>query len=463
MKKILALLIAIFIISSFVACSDNDRTGMSISEKNSNNKKDKQSDKVDISEKGDSKGKKDITNTDEIEETSDIDPQNSSDGNEDNNSLIDNNPFFDSEEKKESDKPAPQPHSPSQSEDYVSSLMSQMSLSEKIYQLMFVKPETITGTSAVTSAGTTTENALKKYPVGGLVYFAYNLQNRDQTSAMIRNSQSYSKIPLFIAVDEEGGVVSRLGSNPNMGTVKHPAMAQVGQRNDPNEAYGIGKQLATDLKSLGFNVDFAPCADVLVNPNNTEIGSRSFGSDPNVCANMVQNVVLGLEENGVSSTLKHFPGHASASVNTHDSPARSQRTYDELRNCEFLSFKAGIDVNVDFIMVSHMTLVNATKEKVPCTLSKEVITDWLLGELGYSGIVITDSLEMKAITNVYGTGDAAVRAISAGADMLLMTPDVKSAHDAIYNAVKSGKLTEERIDKSVRKILTAKYKNGIIK
>lgn len=381
----------------------------------------------------------------------------------------------DSEEKeKNNEETTAEPLSQEEIDKNIDTLMSQMSLSEKIYQLMFVKPEAITGISVVTAAGSTTENALKKYPVGGIVYFAYNMENREQTIEMINNSQKYSAIPLFIGVDEEGGNVSRLGSNYNMGTTKHPAMADVGKRNKPQEAAEIGTQLATDLKSLGFNVDFAPCADVLVDADNSEIGNRSFGSDPKVCANMVQNVVLGLEENNVSATLKHFPGHASATKNTHDSPSESTRTLEELKSCEFLPFKSGIDVNVDFIMISHMTLVNATNEttvssitkneiKLPSSLSKEVITDWLIGELGYKGIIITDSLEMKAITNEFGVGTAAVRAIDAGADMILMTPDVKTAHDAIFSAIERGELTEERIDQSVRKILSAKYKNGIIK
>lgn len=347
-------------------------------------------------------------------------------------------------------------------DDFVSGLMEKMTLSEKIYQLMFVRPEAITGVGTVTAAGKTTEESLRKYPVGGIVYFADNLIDRKQTTEMIKNTQSYSAIPLFIGVDEEGGNVSRLGSNPKMGTTKHPPMEQIGKENDAKKAYEVGATLAKDLKSLGFNVDFAPCADVLVNKDNTEIGSRSFSSDPNVASQMVGEVVSGLEDNNVSATLKHFPGHGSTHINSHKSRSESERSIDQLRQCEFLPFKKGIEKNVDFIMISHMSLVNATTEKCPSSLSKEVITDMLIEELGYKGIIITDSLEMGAITDEYGTGNASVKALNAGADMLLMPPDAAKAHSTIMNAVTEGKISEERIDLSVRKILTLKYEKELI-
>ncbi|MBQ4629488.1 MAG: hypothetical protein IJB70_00660 [Clostridia bacterium] len=382
-------------------------------------------------------------------------------------SYMEKTPFIESEtDKEDSDnpsKPDATTDKASECEEFVSGLMSQMSLSEKIYQLMFVRPETITGVGNVVIAGETTKASLEKYPVGGLVYFASNLESREQTIQMIQGTQSYSAIPLFIGVDEEGGDVSRLGSNPAMGTTKQPAMSTIGAKNSKTEAYNVGKQLAADLSALGFNVDFAPCADVLVNKDNSEIGNRSFSSDPKVCSNMVANVVPGLEENNVSATLKHFPGHGSTYTNSHNGRSESERTIEELRKCEFLPFEAGIENGVDFIMVSHMSLVNATEEKIPSSLSKEVITDMLINELGYEGIIITDSLEMGAITKEFAPGMASVKAINAGADMLLMTPNVKNSHDAIMNAIKNGEITEERINESVKKILTLKYEKGMMR
>lgn len=343
----------------------------------------------------------------------------------------------------------------------VEKMMNDMTLSDMVYQMMFVTPESITKVGTAVQAGEATKKAIEKYPVGGIVYFAANFENRDQTISMIKNTQSFSKIPLFISVDEEGGVVSRLGSNPNMGVEKRPAMKTIGETKDYKKAYEIGEGLANDLKQLGFNVDFAPDADVLINENNTEIGDRSFGSDPKLVAEMVKNVVEGMQKNGVSSTVKHFPGHGSTYSNSHTGYSESKRTIEELRESEFLPFKSAIDANVDFIMISHMTLVNATTEKVPCSLSKEVITDWLKSELGYKGIIITDSFSMGAITEKYSVGDASVKAVKAGADMILMTPDVQAAHDAIMKAVQSGEISEDRIRESVKKILLLKLRKNM--
>ncbi len=337
-------------------------------------------------------------------------------------------------------------------------VLEAMTLSEKIYQMMFVTPESITEVGQVIAAGEKTKEALSKYPVGGIIYFASNFKDKEQTKTMIENTKSYSRIPLFIGVDEEGGIVSRLGSNPSMGVTHFPPMAEIGKTLDAARAYEVGKTLGEELSDLGFNVDFAPVADVLINKNNTEIGSRSFGSDALVVSTMVKNVVSGLEEKGVSSTLKHFPGHGSTSVNSHNGRSESNRTKEELLACEFLPFIEGIKAGCDFVMISHMTLVNATEEKVPSSISKEVITHMLKDELGFKGIVITDSFSMGAITKEYSENEAVIKAIKAGTDMILMPKDVKGTHDAIENAVISGEITEERIDESVKKILEIKYR-----
>ena len=354
--------------------------------------------------------------------------------------------------------PAPSEDPNAIQEDMVQKLMQDMTLSDMVYQMFFVTPESITKIGTAVAAGETTREALKKYPVGGLVYFSKNFESREQTAQMISNSQSYSKIPLFISVDEEGGRVSRLGSNAAMGTTKHPPMKQIGDTKDPQKAYAVGKTLATELKALGFNVDFAPDADVLVNPNNTEIGDRSFGSDPALVSKMVESVVKGMQENGLSATLKHFPGHGSTQVDSHTGYSASTRTAEQLRLTEFLPFQAGVGAEADFVMVSHMTLVNAVTEKVPASISKEVITDMLLHELQYKGIVITDSFSMGAITEAYSAGDAAVRAVKAGVDMILMPFDLEAAHRTIVGAVQSGEISQARIEQSVRKILTLKVK-----
>lgn len=345
---------------------------------------------------------------------------------------------------------------------FVSELMTSMSLDEKIYQLFFVKPETIIESDPVVSAGEETSNALAQYPVGGIIYFSENIQTREQTIEMIKNSQDYSKIPLFIGVDEEGGTIARIGNNVQMGTTKLPSMEKIGSSGDSRKAYEIGETLAADIGELGFNVDFAPVADIIVNKKNTEIGDRSFGEDPELVSEMVIAEVKGLQENNVSAVLKHFPGHGSTVSNSHEGNSVSLRTLEELEKAEFVPFREGIEAGADFVLVSHMTLVNATKEKVPASLSGEVITGWLKGKLNYDGIVITDALRMKAISDDYSSAEAAVKTIKAGSDMILMPENVYEAYNGIADAVENGDITEERIDSSVKKILNLKFEKGLL-
>jgi len=357
-------------------------------------------------------------------------------------------------EKEETKKPEEDKGTQSkpQQQGGVDEIISGMTLDEKIYQMFFVAPEAITKVGTVTVAGDTTKQALQKYPVGGIIYFASNLQNRSQVQKMIANSQSYSKIPLFIGVDEEGGTVSRLGSNSNMNFPKYGNMSDVG---NSQEANNIGKNLGVELKKLGFNLDFAPVADVITNNNNTVVKKRSFGTDANRVANMVENFVKGMESQNVSSVLKHFPGHGSTAGDTHNGVATTNRTLEQLRNAELKPFKKGIEAGSDFVMMAHITLTNIDSS-VPATFSKKIVTDILRNELGYNGIVITDAMNMGAIVNQYTTGEAAVKAIQAGVDMILMPTNIDAVHSTIKSAVQNGTISEERINESVRRILTVK-------
>ncbi len=347
--------------------------------------------------------------------------------------------------------------------DLVERIMSEMTVSDMVYQMMFVTPESITNVGAVIQAGETTKKAIEQYPVGGLVYFDKNFETREQTVTMLKNTQSFSKIPLFLGVDEEGGRVSRVGKNPEMGVTHHPPMKQIGDTNNKAEAYAVGQTLGRDLSALGLNVNFAPVADVLVSAGNEEIGDRSFGTEPDAVSAMVEEIVKGMEENGLSAVLKHFPGHGSTQANSHLGTSESIRTLDEIKSAELLPFVSGIHAGAGMVMVSHMTLTNATEEKVPCSVSKEIITDLLINDLGYNGLIITDSFQMKAITERYTAGEAAVKAVEAGVDMILMPASLTEAHKAIVDAVDSGAVSKKRIEHSVRKILTVKHQKGMLK
>ncbi len=318
--------------------------------------------------------------------------------------------------------------------------MDAMTTEEKVYQLFFVSASSVE----------------EELPVGGIVLFAADIESDSQVKEKIAGYLENKKIAPFIGVDEEGGIVSRAGANPLVSVTHFPPMAEIGASGDEEAAKNVGKTLGAELSALGFTVDFAPVADVLVNKDNKEIGNRSFGADADAVAKMVASEVKGFKESSMLCALKHFPGHGSTAVNSHNGRAESARMLSELRACEFLPFKAGIDAGADFVMVSHMALTADGFENVPSSLSRRVITDLLKGELGFSGIVITDALNMGAVTEEYSPGEAALAAINAGADMLLMPEDLSEAKEAIISAVSEGKIAEERIDESVKKILRAK-------
>lgn len=339
-------------------------------------------------------------------------------------------------------------------------LLSSMTLEDKIYQLFFVTPEALTDMGCVTAAGETTKNAIESRPVGGVIYFAKNFETPTQTKDMLSGIQSFSRIPLFLAVDEEGGRVSRLGANSAMNFPHLPPMGTIGASDDTGKAYDAGLTIGRALFDLGFNVDFAPVADVLIHPNNTEIGDRSFSADPQVNASMVSAFTKGLKETGIAPTLKHFPGHGATVNNSHLGRTESTRTLEQMRTSELLPFISGIEAGADFIMVSHLTATQISDK--PCTLSSEIMTDLLRTELGYEGIIITDSMQMGAITNSYSSGEAAVMALSAGADMILMPLSLSNAVQGVTDAVKNGTLLEETIDKKVTRILKVKEKYNLL-
>lgn len=335
--------------------------------------------------------------------------------------------------------------------------LAEMTLEEKLWQLFIVTPEALSGEGLY--ATETTQTALAEKPVGGVVYFAANLQDREQTVNLLYNTQSYAKTPLFLAVDEEGGRVSRVGANAAMGVTHLPAAATYGEAGDMAGVYDGGSALAAELAELGFNLDFAPVADIVTNPNNTEIGDRAYSSDPQTAAEMVKAMVQGLQDNGMAACLKHFPGHGSTEADSHEGKSVSTRTVDELRTNEWIPFSEGIDAGAAFVMVGHQT--NTNLSPFPASLSP-VVMAYLRTELGFDGLIVTDSLQMGAIVYYYTSAQAAVMAVQAGADLLLMPNDLQTAFDGLKAAVEEGTITESRIDESVLRILKTKYRFGIM-
>ena len=342
----------------------------------------------------------------------------------------------------------------------IEELMNSMTLEEKVCQLFMITPEALTGVGTVTQAGTSTQAAINQYPVGGLIYFSQNLQNPDQTRTMLSNTRRYAEertgFPVFLSVDEEGGQVARVGSNSAFGVEKIGNMSDVGSRGDTQEAYNIGSTIGAYLKDLGFNMDAAPDTDVLTNPENQVVKYRSFGSDPQLVTDMAASELKGLNDQGIIGMYKHFPGHGGTTADSHEGYAYVDDTLEELKNGALIPFQNGIDNGIQVIMVSHISCPNVTGDNTPATLSKMMITDILRNDMGFDGMVITDALNMGAVTAQYRSADAAVAAINAGVDMLLMPEDFQSAYQGVLGAVQNGTLTEERIDESVRRILKVK-------
>lgn len=339
--------------------------------------------------------------------------------------------------------------------------INSMTLDEKIYQLFIIAPEDLEGSSTVTSAPENLSELLTQKPVGGIVFFASNLRDRQQTEKLIGDFQAASPTPLFIAVDEEGGLVRRLGSNPNMGFTQIGAMGTIA---DAEAANAVGLTIGAELKELGFNLDFAPVADVNTNPKNPVIGSRAFRSDGTEAAELVAACTKGFVQSGVISCLKHFPGHGDTVQDSHRGYAESTKTMEELEQTEFLPFQSGIQAGAPLVMMGHITLPNvAGSDGLPASLSPFWMQEVLREKLGFTGLIVTDSLEMGAVTSAYpNKGDSSLQAFLAGADLLLMPDSLTKAVAAIRASVENGTIPESRIDESLLRILTLKHEYGII-
>lgn len=340
----------------------------------------------------------------------------------------------------------------------VDETLAGMTLHEKVCQMMFVTPEELTGEDGVTVAGDATRQALENYPVGGIVYFAKNLESQDQVKEMIDNSQKYSSIGLFVATDEEGGMVNRLMDT--VGTTYIGSMYYYKDDGDET-AYENAYTIANDMSALGFNLDFAPVADVWSNPDNTVIGERAYSDDYAQAAELVGNAVKGFNDGGVMCTLKHFPGHGDTAEDSHYSSAYVHRTKEEIMADEMQPFRSGIEAGAEFVMVGHLIVPDI--DEVPATLSYKIATGILRDELKFEGVAITDSFEMESIADNYSVDDAVVMSVKAGMDMILQPKDMASAVNSIEQAVADGELSEDRIDESVRRILTLKESRGLLK
>lgn len=341
----------------------------------------------------------------------------------------------------------------------VAEKLAAMTLEQKVWQLFVVRPEAVTGVGVQTAAGETTRRALAERPVGGIVYFAANLLDADQTREMLANTMAYGReasgFPLLLAVDEEGGTVSRVGGNPGFGVDNVGNMCEVGATGDEGYAYDVAARISGYLGELGFNLDFAPDADIANNPDG-EMGLRAFGATADAVSPMVAAQVRGFTDSGMLCCAKHFPGIGGALGDSHDARIYSEKNVDELRAEELLPFEAAIAEGVPLVMVGHLSLPGVTGDDDPASVSPEVVTGLLREGLGFDGVVVTDSMGMGAATSSLPNDRLAVEALLAGVDIVLMPADLDAAWRGVIDAVGTGELTEGRIDESVSRILRLK-------
>lgn len=338
-------------------------------------------------------------------------------------------------------------------------LSEQMTLKDKVCQMFIVAPEQLSGGSKyLTEADKNLKNGLKNYPVGGILFSEENLESKAQITAMLRNLQIASKdaggVGIFTVIQEEGGSYAPAANK--LGTSNPGSMLSLGENKNEEAVYKAGKDIGTELNKLGFNVNLAPVADLETNSKNG-LGDRVFSSDADIAAKMVSKLVKGLSDAGMESVLSHFPG-----VGAYDGKsALIKRSLSQLRSEEFLPFKSGINAGADFVLVSHHT-ISGIGDNLPCDLSYSAVTGILRNELGFKGIVITDSHKDPSITKKYSVGEAAVMAINAGADIVLMPDDLSEAVNSVCEAVENGEIREERINESAERILEMKAEMGLL-
>ncbi len=344
-------------------------------------------------------------------------------------------------------------------------VLASMTTKEKIAQLFVLRIEQLDLTITPEQAHAAYDNGRKSfsrqmkstfsaYPVGGFCIFGKNIKSKSQLKKLNHSINSLSPVRPIIAIDEEGGRVARLAKTESLEINNVGPMEDVGKTGEVEKAFEAGAYIGSYLHEYGFTIDFAPVADVNTNPDNIVIGNRSFGSDPHLVAKMDSAFLSGLHSSGMKGCLKHFPGHGDTAQDTHADYVGVTKNWQEIVDCELIPFKENFH-SADCVMVAHVSFTNVDKD-YPASLSKKLISEKLRGELGYKGIILTDALDMGAIEKNYGSAEAAVLAFEAGNDILLMPKDFIQAYKGMLEAVNSGRISMERLDESVLRILSLK-------
>ncbi|MGM8288759.1 glycoside hydrolase family 3 N-terminal domain-containing protein [Clostridium perfringens] len=367
-------------------------------------------------------------------------------------------------------------------------IVSNMTLEEKLGQMIMPdfrmwQEEGTKEPSDLTEINSEVAEIIDKYDLGGVILFAENVKEISQTTTLIHDLQEVAindkdgNLPLLITLDQEGGIVTRLGEGTNL-----PGNMALGATRSEKSSYDAGYLIGRELNALGVNVDFAPVLDTNNNPENPVIGVRSISSNPELVGKLGKNIAKGIQDQGVAATAKHFPGHGDTSTDSHYGLPMVNKSIEELRETELKPFKIAIENGIDMIMTAHIQFPQIEKDTfiskkddsqivIPATLSDDIITGILREEMGYDGVVITDAMNMKAISDHFGELESTKMAINAGIDIILMPTILRNNDDVkkldyivngILDYIKSGEIKEEEITDSVERIVKLKIDRGII-
>ena len=349
--------------------------------------------------------------------------------------------------------------------------IDRMSLEEKVGQMF------VTYAYGTDAGGTDTRNQteygvdnhrelIEQYHLGGIIYFAWsgNVQNPHQIAGLSNGIQraatsSGAEIPALISTDQEQGLVVRI-TEP---ATQFPGNMALGAARDPRLAKSAAEVTGEELRAMGINQNFAPVADVNVNPENPVIGVRSFSSNPDLVSSLTEAQVRGYQREDVASTAKHFPGHGDTDVDSHTGLPVIDHTREELDSIDLPPFAAAIGADVESIMTAHIVVPALDDSGRPATLSRPILTDLLRRQMDFDGVVVTDALDMQGVREMFGDERVPVEAIKAGADIMLMPPEFDLAYRSVLEAVRSGEISERRIEQSVYRILRLKERLGLFR
>ncbi|WP_053175002.1 beta-N-acetylhexosaminidase [Nonomuraea sp. SBT364] len=347
--------------------------------------------------------------------------------------------------------------------DPVKRVLAGLSTEEKVGQLFMpvlygTAADTVSGENQARYGAQTPAKVIREYHLGGVILFPANVKSTAQVVDLTNGMQKAAGVPLLVGTDQENGLVSRMSTL----MTRFPGAAQIGATGDTGLSRAVARATGEELRALGVNLDFAPVADVNIDPKNPVIGQRAFGDDPAKVAKMVTAAVKGFGDAKVAATAKHFPGHGDTRIDSHSGLPVIKHTRAQWERLDAPPFKAAIAAGVDAVMSAHIVFPKLDPSGDPATLSKPILTGLLRKELGFKGVISTDALNMDGVRKKYGDGEVAVRAVLAGADLLLMPYDLRKAYGAVVSAVKQGRISEQRLDQSVTRLLKLKQARGLL-